>query len=675
MVASRIKLLLVEPDPDEAEKIVSALQDVAMNPFEVKHVATMTEADKFIDRKVFDVVLLDIDICKIEKCNCEGADGCTVLSEINPVVPYIVLGNDDNQEMALAAVQHGAQDYLNKSKATGQVLTRVIRYAIERKRSEETLQAIKEGAQSLLESADEGIFSIDLDGNCNFINPSAVRMLGYKHDSDLLGKHMHSLIHHTLPDGSPCLEENCHVSESFRLNKVLHVDDEVLWRADGSSFAVDYRTAPTFVNGKITGAVVTFSDISERKQVESNLKAAHDELEQRVQERTRNIEKINKLLEVEIEQKNRAQEVLDKERDFRTALLDTVGALVCVLDTDGKIVMFNRACEKATGYRQDEVIGKYVWEFLLVDEEIEPVKQVFNNLQSGQFPSRHENYWLTRNGERRLVVWSNTVLLDDDGEVQNVIGTGIDITEKRRIEEKEKQRVMELAHVSRLSTMGEMATQIAHELNQPLSAITTYSDACLYMLNSGTQEVTDVVSALSGIKTQAQRSGEIIRGLRNFVKKGELKESTTDINSLIHAVLKMTMSDIKNNKVAIKFSLDDELPLVVTERILIEQVVLNLVRNAIDAMTENKSEERELHIQTAMNNEEMIEVKITDTGPGLDSGQIEQIFNTFMTTKKDGIGMGLPISRTIIEAHGGTLMAEDKGKTGASFVFTLPLQR
>jgi C4-dicarboxylate-specific signal transduction histidine kinase len=256
-----------------------------------------------------------------------------------------------------------------------------------------------------------------------------------------------------------------------------------------------------------------------------------------------------------------------------------------------------------------------------------------------------------------------------------VIGTGIDITEKRKIEEKEKQRVMELAHVSRLSTMGEMATQIAHELNQPLSAITTYSDACLYMLNSGSEEITDVVSALSGIKTQAQRSGEIIRGLRNFVKKGELQESTTDINSLIHSVLNLAMSDIKNNKVVVKFSLDDELPLVVTERILIEQVVLNLVRNAIDAMTENESGGRELHIQTALNNESMIEVKITDTGPGLDSGQIEKIFNTFMTTKKDGIGMGLPISRTIIEAHGGTLMAEDKGKTGASFVFTLPLQR
>ena len=116
---------------------------------------------------------------------------------------------------------------------------------------------------------------LDLNGLCTFINPSAVRMLGYKHDSELLGKHMHSLIHHTLPDGSPCLEEQCLVSASFRLGKVFHVEDEVLWRADGSSFAVEYRTAPTYINGKITGSVVTFSDITERKQVESNLKAAH----------------------------------------------------------------------------------------------------------------------------------------------------------------------------------------------------------------------------------------------------------------------------------------------------------------------------------------------------------------------------------------------------------------
>ena len=350
MVASRIKLLLVEPDPDDAEKIISALKDVAMDPFEIKQVQTMAEATELINTKAFDVVLLDSDICDTEKCCIDNLGSCFVLSDINPSVPYIVLGDDDNQETALAAVKHGAQDYLNKDKATGQVLTRVVRYAIERKRSEETVHTSKGDAESLLESADEGIFSIDLNGNCNFINPSAVRMLGYKHESDLLGKHMHSLIHHSLADGSPCLEEHCHVSASFRLNKVFHVDDEVLWRADGSSFEVDYRTAPTFVNGKITGAVVTFSDISERKQVESDLKAAHNELEQRVQERTRHLEKVNKLLEVEIEQRIKAREVLDKERDFRIALLDTVGALVCVLDTDGKIVTFNRACEETTGY-------------------------------------------------------------------------------------------------------------------------------------------------------------------------------------------------------------------------------------------------------------------------------------------------------------------------------------
>ena len=669
MVASRIKLLLVEPNPDDAANIIAALRDVASDQFAIKHVATMAEAVKLIDEKSFDVVLFDIVLGKAKEL-----ESCCYLSEINPSLPYIVLGNDDNQETALAAVKHGAQDYLNKSKATGQVLIRVVRYAIERKRSEDTLQTNKGGVQHLFDSADEGIFSIDLSGSCTFINPSAVRMLGYEDDSQLIGKHMHSLIHHTLPDGSPCLEEQCHVSASFRLGKVFHVDDEVLWRSDGSSFAVEYRTAPTYINGKITGAVVTFSDISERKQIESKLKASHDVLEERVEERTRHLEKVNQLLELEIEHRIKAQEILDKERDFISLLLDTVGALVCVLDAEGKIVLFNRACEEITGYTYAEVIGKYVWDLFIIEEEIEGVKKVIEDLQSGHFPSRYENYWLTKSGERRLVVWSNTVLQDDDGKVQNVIGTGIDITEKRNIEEKEKQRVLELAHVSRLSTMGEMATQIAHELNQPLSAITTYSDACLYMLKSNPQEMTDVVSALNAIKLQAHRSGEIIRGLRNFVKKGELNESTTDINELIHAVMNLAMSEINSNKIAVAYSLANELPLVVTERILIEQVILNLVRNAIEAMAENDSNVREISIQTAQNNDQMIEVRISDTGPGLKSNQIEKIFNTFVTSKKHGIGMGLPISRTIIEAHGGTLMAEDGREAGASFVFTLPLK-
>ena len=669
MGTSKIKLLLVESEADDANKIQSALFEVAPRQFAITHADNMAEAVNLIDKIPFDVVLLDAGMKDTREL-----DSCCHLSQINPSLPYIVLGEEDNQKLALAAVKHGAQDYLNKKKATGQVLIRVVRYAIERKRSEEHLQISKEGAEQLLEYADEGIYSVDLEGNCTFINPSAIRMLGYDDESQLLGKYIHPLIHHTRADGSPCLDKECRVYTSTRSGKIFHVDDEVLWRADGSCFPVEYRTAPTRVNGVINGSVVTFSDITQRKQVESNLKAAHDELEQRVKDRTRHFEKVNQLLKIEIEQRIKAQEVLDTEREFISALMDTVGALVCVLDKEGRIVMFNRACEETTGYHFDEMKGKYVWDLLLLEEDIEPVTQVIKNLQAGHFPNRFENYWLTKSGEKRMIVWTNTVLLDDDGEVKNIIGTGIDITEKRKVEEKEKQRVLELAHVSRLSTMGEMATQIAHELNQPLSAITTYSDAGLYMLESREEENPDLVTALREIKHQAQRSGDVIRGLRNFVSKGELQTSTTDINALVHSVLNLAMSELRNNKVEVNFSLDETLPLIITEKILIEQVILNLVRNAIDAIAEANSETRKVHIHTLLNKENMIEVRITDTGPGLSAEQIETIFNTFVTTKPQGIGMGLPISRTIIEAHGGKLFAESERKNGASFIFTLPLK-
>ena len=669
MGTSKIKLLLVESEADDANKIQSALFEVAPRQFAITHADNMAEAVNLIDKNPFDVVLLDAGMKDTREL-----DSCCHLSQINPSLPYIVLGEEDNQKLALAAVKHGAQDYLNKNKATGQVLIRVVRYAIERKRSEEHLQISKEGAEQLLEYADEGIYSVDLEGNCTFINPSAIRMLGYDDESQLLGKYIHPLIHHTRADGSPCLDKECRVYTSTRSGKIFHVDDEVLWRADGSCFPVEYRTAPTRVNGVINGSVVTFSDITQRKQVESNLKAAHDELEQRVKDRTRHFEKVNQLLKIEIEQRIKAQEVLDTEREFISALMDTVGALVCVLDKEGRIVMFNRACEETTGYHFDEMKGKYVWDLLLLEEDIEPVTQVIKNLQAGHFPNRFENYWLTKSGEKRMIVWTNTVLLDDDGEVKNIIGTGIDITEKRKVEEKEKQRVLELAHVSRLSTMGEMATQIAHELNQPLSAITTYSDAGLYMLESREEENPDLVTALREIKHQAQRSGDVIRGLRNFVSKGELQTSTTDINALVHSVLNLAMSELRNNKVEVNFSLDETLPLIITEKILIEQVILNLVRNAIDAIAEANSETRKVHIHTLLNKENMIEVRITDTGPGLSAEQIETIFNTFVTTKPQGIGMGLPISRTIIEAHGGKLFAESERKNGASFIFTLPLK-
>ena len=669
MAIGKIRLLLVEPDPADAEKIHTALQGVAQNQFAFTHARNMCEAVELIDKNLFDAVLLDVGMADTREL-----DSCCHLSDINPSLPYIILGDEDNQELALAAVKHGAQDYLNKNKASGQVLIRVVRYAIERKRSGENIQTNKEGVGHLLEYADDGIYSVDLEGNCTFINPSALRMLGYDDESQVLGKHIHTLIHHTRADGAPCLDKECRVYNSTRFGKVFHVDDEVLWRADGSSFPVEYRTAPTRVNGAINGSVVTFSDITQRKQDESKLKAAHDKLEQRVKERTRRLEKVNQLLEIEIDDRIRAQEILDAERKFITTLLNTVGALVCVLDREGRIVMFNRACEETTGYRFEKIKGEYVWDRLLVDEEVEPVKQVFQNLQAGQFPSRFENYWLTRDGDKRMIVWTNTVLLDDNGEVKNVIGTGIDITEKRKIEEKEKQRVLELAHVSRLSTMGEMATQIAHELNQPLSAINTYSDACLYMLQSVPEADPDLTSALRGIKHQAQRSGDIIRGLRNFVSKGELQKSTTDINTIIHSVVNLAMSELRKNNVEVDFELAEKLPLIITEKILIEQVVLNLVRNAIDAMAEANSLTRKVHIHTFLNTEGMIEVRIMDTGPGMGASQIDHIFNAFVTTKLHGIGMGLPISRTIIEAHGGKLFALSEINKGATFIFTLPLK-
>ena len=261
MVASNIKLLLIDSEPGGACEICDALLEVAPTQFAITQAKALPEAIELIKKIPFDVVLFDIAVAE-----SKGLDVISQLRNINPALPYIVLSNDDNEDLALEAVKHGAQDYLNKSKATGQVLIRVMRYAIERKRSEENLQIDKEDIQHLLVYADEGIYSVDLKGDCTFINPSAIRMLGYNDESELLGKHIHALIHHTRVDGSPCLDNECHVYTSTRSGKVFHVDDEVLWRADGSSFPVEYRTAPTRVNGLINGSVVTFSDITQRKE-------------------------------------------------------------------------------------------------------------------------------------------------------------------------------------------------------------------------------------------------------------------------------------------------------------------------------------------------------------------------------------------------------------------------
>jgi two-component system sensor kinase FixL len=244
-----------------------------------------------------------------------------------------------------------------------------------------------------------------------------------------------------------------------------------------------------------------------------------------------------------------------------------------------------------------------------------------------------------------------------------------DLTEPQAAERRLQDMQSELIHVSRLTSMGEMASALAHELNQPLSAIASYMKGSVRLLDSGEPDLERIRSALTAAGDQALRAGEIIRRLRAFVGKGEAAMRVEALPKLIEEAGALAMMGARDSGVRLEFRLSPEAGLVLADKVQIQQVVLNLMRNAVEAM--GASAVRELTVETRLLKEGWVEVQVGDTGPGLAPEVLERLFQPFVTTKAEGMGVGLSICRTIIEAHGGEISALNRPDGGAVFRFTL----
>ena len=249
-----------------------------------------------------------------------------------------------------------------------------------------------------------------------------------------------------------------------------------------------------------------------------------------------------------------------------------------------------------------------------------------------------------------------------------------EITERKQAQEKAQTHQTELLHMSRLSTVGEMATGLAHELNQPLCAAMNYITVCLHTVRSGGDANTDkFIENMEAIAKQTKRAGEIVNRIKDFVRKREPHQSTVDINELVKEMSDFVHVDIRKNKVSLNLALAEELPLLLADPVQIEQVLLNLMLNGIDAMADVEIEKRQLTIQTQMCDDHFVEVAVSDTGKAVSEEDFEKMFDSFFTTKPCGLGIGLSISRSIIDAHKGRLWARANPDCGMTFRFTLPV--
>ncbi len=488
-----------------------------------------------------------------------------------------------------------------------------------------------------------------------------------------------------------------------------------------------------------------------------------------------------------------------KNPNLLSSILDLAGILVVVLDPEGRIVHFNATCERATGYTLSEVRGRYLWDLLLVPEQIEGVKGVFYELSEGRARNVYDNFWVKKDGQRMCVHWANTFVRGPDGRVRLVIGTGTDITEKKRAElelkdrearlrgivdtvvdgiitidgegriqsfnpsaerifgyvseevigrnvamlmsvqdrdrhdryladylttgdakivgigrqvsgrrkdgsifpmelavsesniggvrrftgivrditerieaaKRERTRLAEHAHAARLASLGEMVSGIAHELNQPLAAIVSFADACQRLVGNEEIPTNTLRNAFTQIAQQGERAGKIIRRLREFVRTGEIEHHDVDVNTLVEDVIELVEYELRQKQIVVELDLGSELPTVSGDKLQLEQVTLNLLRNSIEAMDNQEAESRRLSVRTRKT-PDGVEVCVRDRGRGFAAADKDNLFAAFYTTKKGGTGLGLSISHSIIQAHGGTISARPNPQGGAIFRFTLP---
>ncbi len=360
---------------------------------------------------------------------------------------------------------------------------------------------------------------------------------------------------------------------------------------------------------------------------------------------------------------------LAREAHVRS-ILDTVPDGMVVINEAGLITSFSTAAERLFGWTAAEALGRNV-----------------NILMPQPYRSGHDGY-LRRyyaTGERRIIGMGRVVVGERKdgttfpmelsvGEVRAPGGrffTGFvrDLTERQQAETRLQDLQGELVHVSRLTALGEMASALAHELNQPLTAIANYLKGSVRLLNAPTVETARVRDAVERAGDQALRAGQIIRRLRDFVARGETERRVESLPRLIEEASALALVGARENGVQVRFALDQAADSVLADRVQVQQVLLNLIRNAVDAM--ETSPKRDLTVTTVAQDADMIRVSVADSGPGIDPEVADQLFQPFITTKRLGMGVGLSISRTIVEAHGGRIWVEPNPNGGAIFHFTL----
>jgi PAS domain S-box-containing protein len=498
-------------------------------------------------------------------------------------------------------------------------------------RAEDALRAESNFRKAMEESMPTGMRAIDMHGRITYVNAAFCNMVGYPQEA-LIGAT--APFPYWGPDG---LAEQAQALQRSLAGEAPRVPrggiESIFRRKNGERFDVRVYEAPLVdATGRQSGWMASIHDITEQRRARSELEASHQRF---------------------------------------MIVLDGMDAAIYVADLEADEILFaNKAFKNLYGY---DAVGRNCWQvtsachpdparFIDAARKLAP-HQTPLELHETELQNGLNGHWYQV--RERAIQWV------DGGVVRMEIAT--DITDRMIMEELNSQQLERLQQTSRLITMGEMASSLAHELNQPLAAIANYNMGCVNRLQANDYRPEELLAAMQKASAQAERAGKIIRRVRDFVKKSEPNRSAVKIAEVIEEVIGFAETDARKAGVRIGVSVPPELPAAYADKIMIEQVVLNLVKNGIEAMHDTRRSERELAISARANGEDFIEVNVADRGPGVPAGQSERLFAPFYTTKPEGMGMGLNICRSIIEFHHGRLWTVANPGGGSVFSFTLPL--
>ncbi|MEI6268546.1 MAG: PAS domain-containing protein [Methylococcaceae bacterium] len=499
----------------------------------------------------------------------------------------------------------------------------------ERKQAEEKLRL----SYLALKQINQGLAIISHDQNILWVNDAFSSITGYSR-AEILGQHCRFM---NGPLTDPKVISNIRLAVK---NGTPFAGEILNYRKDGTMFWNELTSSPVFdEQGQLTNFISTTRDITERKQIDNAL---------------------------------RESEFLWK------CAIEGAGDGVWDWNLLTNEMHYSKCWKEMLGYTQNEILPSHQeWLDRIHPDDQLPVAKVMQAYLDGKTAIYVVEFRLRCKDDSYKWILGRGLLVDydEEGTPLRMIGTHTDISKRKHQEQQDKAHLDQLAHVTRLGVMGEMASGIAHEVNQPLTAIATYTQASLNLMKAECPNLEKLAEIVYKTQQQALRAGQIIRRMREFVKSNTKQVSAADLNELIQDAVNLCLPELKLANITLSLELQGSLPFVNVDTLQIEQVIINLIRNSADAFDGcPDNQQREISIHSLLTLNQGIEVRVKDNGPGIAEDQQQKILMPFYTTKTEGMGMGLSICCSIIEAHEGHLHFNSKAGKGTTFYFNLPIK-